>query len=130
MPTVPLLTFAAVVLTAPMALSRSQGSEMRSPMAIAVASGLLFGMMLTLFVIPTVYNYVHIGNWSFNLICDVLVRWLKASGYGVEFVMNITVRRPPANSPGTILRARGQTFSSQPRPSGTAGPPRSDSGWS
>ncbi|MFV1960105.1 MAG: cysteine--tRNA ligase, partial [Planctomycetota bacterium] len=39
---------------------------------------------------PTVYSFVHIGNWSFNLICDVFVRWLRASGYGVHYVMNIT----------------------------------------
>ncbi|MBN1809728.1 MAG: efflux RND transporter permease subunit [Planctomycetes bacterium] len=50
---------------APMALSRSQGSEMRSPMAIAVACGLLFGMLLTLFVIPTVYYYVD--GWAERL---------------------------------------------------------------
>jgi len=42
---------------APMAFSQTQGSEMRSPMAIAVSSGLLFGMLLTLFVVPTAYNY-------------------------------------------------------------------------
>ena len=39
---------------------------------------------------PTVYSHVHIGNWSFNLVCDVFVRWLRASGYGVRFAMNIT----------------------------------------
>ncbi|MHC5010044.1 MAG: cysteine--tRNA ligase [Planctomycetota bacterium] len=39
---------------------------------------------------PTVYGHVHIGNWSFNLFADVLVRWLRASGYGVHYVMNIT----------------------------------------
>jgi len=39
---------------------------------------------------PTVYNHVTIGNWSFNLICDVFVRWLRARGYGVRFVMNVT----------------------------------------
>jgi cysteinyl-tRNA synthetase len=39
---------------------------------------------------PTVYNHVHIGNWASFLFYDVLVRWLRASGYGVEFVVNIT----------------------------------------
>lgn len=40
----------------PMALSRTQGSEMRSPMAIALAFGLLFATLLTIFVVPVVYS--------------------------------------------------------------------------
>ena len=39
---------------------------------------------------PTVYNHAHIGNWSTNITADILVRWLRASGYGVQYVMNIT----------------------------------------
>jgi len=54
----------AVLLTAsttilgmmPMALSRSEGSEFRSPMAITVMGGLIATTFLTLFVIPTVYS--------------------------------------------------------------------------
>ena len=54
----------AVLLTAlttilgmlPMALSRSEGSEMRAPMAIAVAGGLVATTFLTLFVIPVIYS--------------------------------------------------------------------------
>ena len=39
---------------------------------------------------PTVYNHVHIGNWSLSLVSDVLVRWLRESGYTVVYVQNIT----------------------------------------
>jgi cysteinyl-tRNA synthetase len=39
---------------------------------------------------PTVYNHVHIGNWSSSIFFDVLVRWLRASGYQVTFTKNIT----------------------------------------
>ncbi len=39
----------------PMAISRTSGSEMRGPMGVAIASGLLFGMILTLFIIPCAY---------------------------------------------------------------------------
>ncbi|MEA2102016.1 MAG: efflux RND transporter permease subunit, partial [Thermodesulfobacteriota bacterium] len=42
----------------PMAFSTAEGSEMRTPMAVAVSSGLLFGMLLTLFVVPAVYSVV------------------------------------------------------------------------
>ncbi|MCJ7580639.1 MAG: efflux RND transporter permease subunit [Candidatus Aminicenantes bacterium] len=41
----------------PMALSVSQGSEMRAPMAITVVGGLIATTFLTLFVIPIIYSY-------------------------------------------------------------------------
>ncbi len=40
----------------PMAVSQSEGAEMRAPMAIAVIGGLLVSTLLTLFVIPAVYS--------------------------------------------------------------------------
>ncbi len=40
----------------PMALSQTEGAEMRSPMAIAVAFGLLSSTLLTLFIIPIAYS--------------------------------------------------------------------------
>ena len=40
----------------PMALSTSQGAEMRAPMAIAVVGGLIATTLLTLFVIPIIYS--------------------------------------------------------------------------
>ncbi len=39
---------------------------------------------------PTVYNVAHIGNLSSFLAADVLKRWLTASGFAVDHVMNIT----------------------------------------
>lgn len=42
----------------PMALSTGEGSEMRSPMAVAVASGLLFAMVFTLLVVPAAYSVI------------------------------------------------------------------------
>ena len=39
---------------------------------------------------PTVYNYAHIGNMSSYLFADLLIRYLKYSGYKVKSVMNIT----------------------------------------
>jgi HAE1 family hydrophobic/amphiphilic exporter-1 len=40
----------------PMALSRSEGAELRSPMGITVSFGLLFATLLTLYVVPIVYS--------------------------------------------------------------------------
>lgn len=49
----------------PTALALSQGSEWRSPMAIAVIGGLIFSTMLTLIVIPVVYSVVDEAWHSF-----------------------------------------------------------------
>lgn len=51
-------TFAMVGGMMPTALALSKGSEMRSPMAIAVIGGLIVSTMLTLIVIPVVYTIV------------------------------------------------------------------------
>lgn len=39
---------------------------------------------------PTVYNTQHLGNWSTFIRYDVLARWLKVSGYKLNWIMNIT----------------------------------------
>lgn len=39
---------------------------------------------------PTVYNYLHVGNWVAYIRWDILVRTLLADGYDVKRVMNIT----------------------------------------
>lgn len=39
---------------------------------------------------PTVYNYLHVGNWAAYIYWDILVRTLIANDYVVERVMNIT----------------------------------------
>lgn len=39
---------------------------------------------------PTVYHYLHIGNWSAYIYWDVLVRTLELQGLKVKWYMNIT----------------------------------------
>jgi HAE1 family hydrophobic/amphiphilic exporter-1 len=41
----------------PMAIFKSEGSEMRAPMAVAIIGGLVASTFLTLFVIPILYTY-------------------------------------------------------------------------
>lgn len=38
----------------------------------------------------TVYDYCHIGHARVMVVFDVVQRWLKASGYRVEYVRNVT----------------------------------------
>ena len=39
---------------------------------------------------PTVYDFVHLGNFRSYIFSDVLIRMLKHLGFGVTFVRNIT----------------------------------------
>lgn len=45
----------------PLALGLGEGSELMRPLAIAVVSGLLVSMLLTLFVVPSTYMLMHHG---------------------------------------------------------------------
>ena len=49
-------TFAMIFGMLPTALRLGRGSEMRSPMAIAVIGGLIVSSLLTLVIIPTLYT--------------------------------------------------------------------------
>jgi cysteinyl-tRNA synthetase len=39
---------------------------------------------------PTVYDFAHIGNFRTFTFIDVLRKWLRASGFALDHVMNIT----------------------------------------
>src|ERR1035438_2784169 len=39
---------------------------------------------------PTVYDFAHIGNFRSFIFYDLLRRWIRASGYKLDHVMNIT----------------------------------------
>jgi cysteinyl-tRNA synthetase len=39
---------------------------------------------------PTVYNFVHIGNFRTFTFQDILRRWLRYRGYRIDHVMNVT----------------------------------------
>ena len=39
---------------------------------------------------PTVYDYIHIGNWRTYVLGDLLVRTLTWNGFKIDYIMNIT----------------------------------------
>jgi multidrug efflux pump subunit AcrB len=43
----------------PLALNKDEGSAVRSVVAIAIIGGLVVGTLLTLYVIPSIYDYVE-----------------------------------------------------------------------
>ena len=61
----------------------------------------------------TVYDYCHLGHARVMMVFDVVQRWLRASGYAVNYVRNITdiddkiiKRAAENNEPVTALTAR------------------------
>jgi multidrug efflux pump len=53
------MTSIATILGAlPIAIGLGQGAKSRMPMGIVVAGGLLFSLILTLYVIPVMYLYI------------------------------------------------------------------------
>jgi HAE1 family hydrophobic/amphiphilic exporter-1 len=59
-------TGTAVLGLVPMALGFGEGSEIRTPMAIAVISGLTSSTLLTLVVIPSIYALID--SWKARLL--------------------------------------------------------------
>ena len=57
-------TLTTVLGLLPMAIGFGEGSELRTPMAIAVIGGLLVSTLLTLVVIPVVYSLLDRKKWS------------------------------------------------------------------
>jgi len=39
---------------------------------------------------PTVYDYFHVGNARTFTVFDMVVRWMRATGYRVKYVRNVT----------------------------------------
>ncbi len=57
----PILMTAATTVTAmiPLVLNKDEGSAVRSVVAIAIIGGLVVGTLLTLYVIPVIYDFIE-----------------------------------------------------------------------
>jgi len=57
-------TLTTVVGMLPLAIGLGEGSEMLSPLAITIVSGLSFSMLVSLVLVPVIYEMTHIREWK------------------------------------------------------------------
>jgi CzcA family heavy metal efflux pump len=57
-------TLTTVVGMLPLAIGLGEGSEMLSPLAITIVSGLSFSMLVSLVLVPVIYELTHIREWK------------------------------------------------------------------
>ena len=57
-------TLTTVVGMLPLAIGLGEGSEMLSPLAITIVSGLTFSMLVSLVLVPVIYELTHIREWK------------------------------------------------------------------
>jgi cysteinyl-tRNA synthetase len=57
----------------------------------------------------TVYDYCHLGHARVMVVFDMVTRWLRASGYRVTYVRNIT------DIDDKIIRRAGRSAASRSR---------------
>jgi multidrug efflux pump len=55
-------TLAMALGSLPIALGLGAASKSRVPMGVAIVGGLLFALVLTLFVVPALYSYMASGT--------------------------------------------------------------------
>ena len=55
-------TLTTVIGMLPLALGLGEGAEMLQPLAICIVFSLLFSMVVTLLLVPVIYNLLHTGD--------------------------------------------------------------------
>jgi multidrug efflux pump subunit AcrB len=56
-------TLTTVVGTLPLAIGIGEGSEMLRPLAVTVVAGLTFSMLVSLLLVPVLYELTHLREW-------------------------------------------------------------------
>ncbi|HYQ73003.1 MAG TPA: efflux RND transporter permease subunit, partial [Gammaproteobacteria bacterium] len=56
-------TLTTVVGMLPLAIGLGEGSEMLRPLAITIVAGLSFSMLVSLLLVPVLYELTHLRQW-------------------------------------------------------------------
>jgi multidrug efflux pump subunit AcrB len=56
-------TLTTVVGMLPLAIGIGEGSEMLRPLAVTIVAGLSFSMLVSLLLVPVLYELTHLGQW-------------------------------------------------------------------
>ena len=56
-------TLTTVVGMLPLAIGIGEGSEMLRPLAVSIVAGLSFSMLVSLMLVPVLYELTHLGQW-------------------------------------------------------------------
>ena len=82
-------TFAALMGTLPIAFGLGASSELRQPLGVAVAGGLIVSQVLTLFVTPVIFLYM-----------EQLRVWTRQGAAAIRSALSGGRRRPPTPAGG------------------------------
>ena len=56
-------TLTTVVGMLPLAVGLGEGSEMLRPLAVTIVAGLSFSMLVSLLLVPVLYELTHLRQW-------------------------------------------------------------------
>jgi multidrug efflux pump subunit AcrB len=56
-------TLTTVVGMLPLAIGLGEGSEMLRPLAVTIVAGLSFSMLVSLLLVPVLYELTHLRQW-------------------------------------------------------------------
>lgn len=113
-----LMTTAAIVFAMlPIMLGRGAGAEVRAPLAAVVIGGNITSTLLTLILVPVVYNFFDGGS---SLLSRVLRRLLGSEQPGAERGEDSTPapapKPAPQPQPGAAVSLRRKPSAPQPDP--------------
>jgi hypothetical protein len=91
----------------PIALGLGAAAKSRIPMGIVIIGGLLFSLVLTLYVVPGLYSYLSRDKNGPTLLQSIILRSCALFGIGPPQWVIEQVRKRQQRGGGTTISSRG-----------------------